>query len=259
MLKYKGSQKFIMNDYEEEEIDAENDNQGEWHWYLPEIPSISFILENYGWPIVFCIVFLVFVYKKFIAPKWQAMQAEKLLIEQKKFDADAQTAHAEKLRAARERAQMKVEEDSVKEKERQEAKRAEALENAIKKSGMSDFFQPSTSGSRRSAKVPNVKTYIMNMINSTPVVVFSKTNCPFCRKTKQALSSYRLSPEFYKIIELDELENMDAIQNELQKITGARTVPRVFVGGKCIGGCDDTLTAHRDGGLQKMFVEAGIL
>lgn len=48
-----------------------------------------------------------------------------------------------------------------------------------------------------------------------------------------------------------------SFQDVLLKITGARSVPRVFVGGKCIGGCDDTLAAQKDGRLEKMLEEAG--
>lgn len=51
------------------------------------------------------------------------------------------------------------------------------------------------------------------------------------------------------VIELDERNDGDAIQNELGKITGGKTVPRVFVGGKFIGGGDDTAAAARSGKL----------
>lgn len=51
------------------------------------------------------------------------------------------------------------------------------------------------------------------------------------------------------VIELDERDDGDAIQAALQQITGQRTVPNVFVKGKHIGGCDDTLAAHKRGTL----------
>lgn len=37
------------------------------------------------------------------------------------------------------------------------------------------------------------------------------------------------------------------------KMTGARTVPRVFVNGKCIGGGDDTAALAASGRLAKML------
>ena len=41
----------------------------------------------------------------------------------------------------------------------------------------------------------------------------------------------------------------DAIQDYLLKITGARSVPRVFVGQQCIGGGTETREAHEKGTL----------
>ncbi|VDP20189.1 unnamed protein product [Onchocerca flexuosa] len=81
-----------------------------------------------------------------------------------------------------------------------------------------------------------------------------------CRlKAKQALSTFRMSSDLYKIIELNEREDCDKIQDILLQITGARSVPRVFIGGKCIGGCDDTMAAQRDGRLDQLLKEAGAI
>ncbi|VDK87741.1 unnamed protein product [Litomosoides sigmodontis] len=98
--------------------------------------------------------------------------------------------------------------------------------------------------------------FVTSLTSSTPVVVFSKTYCPYCQNAKRALSTFQIRDDSYKIIELDEREDCDKIQDILLKITGARSVPRVFVGGKCIGGCDDTLAAKKDGRLEKMLQEA---
>ena len=45
----------------------------------------------------------------------------------------------------------------------------------------------------------------------------------------------------------------NAIQAELQAMTGQRTVPNVFVKGKHLGGCDDTLAAIKSGKFQQML------
>ncbi|RYG60254.1 hypothetical protein EON64_19440 [archaeon] len=44
-----------------------------------------------------------------------------------------------------------------------------------------------------------------------------------------------------------------AIQAALQDLTGQRTVPNVFVNGKHVGGCDNTLAAIASGELQKLI------
>lgn len=43
----------------------------------------------------------------------------------------------------------------------------------------------------------------------------------------------------------------------LRGITGASTVPRVFVGGKSVGGCDETMRAERTGQLRGLLEQAG--
>ena len=58
--------------------------------------------------------------------------------------------------------------------------------------------------------------------------------------------------------ELDERDDGASIQSYLGKKTGASTVPRVFVGGKFLGGGDDTARAARGGTLVKLAKEAGV-
>lgn len=50
-----------------------------------------------------------------------------------------------------------------------------------------------------------------------------------------------------------------AIQDYLLELTGARSVPRVFVDGVCIGGGDDTDALARNGKLEVMLRNAGVL
>ena len=45
----------------------------------------------------------------------------------------------------------------------------------------------------------------------------------------------------------------------MKKKTGGRSVPRVFVGGKFLGGGDETEAAHRSGDLQGLLESAGAL
>lgn len=54
-------------------------------------------------------------------------------------------------------------------------------------------------------------------------------------------------------------DDCDAIQDYLLSITGARTVPRVFIGGKFIGGGSETRDLHQKGKLVPMLKSAGAL
>lgn len=106
-----------------------------------------------------------------------------------------------------------------------------------------------------------------------PVIVYSKTYCPYCSEgaTSESTKTHihtlycfllilgaallTLSFSFFlravkslfkelkvpaKVVELDDLADGDAVQSTLSGITGMRTVPQVFIGGKLVGGCDGT-------------------
>jgi glutaredoxin 3 len=85
------------------------------------------------------------------------------------------------------------------------------------------------------------------------VVIFSKTYCPYCTKTKQTFSGPAGKGHTVKVLELDRMSNGDEIQTALLKITGQRTVPNVFVNGQHLGGNDDTQKAAASGRLQEML------
>ena len=103
-------------------------------------------------------------------------------------------------------------------------------------------------------------------LNSTSTIiftlfaVFSKSYCPYCVKAKDAVRSALGQPGIAAttVWELDERQDGNEIQAILGKITGATTVPRVFIGGKFLGGGDDTARAAKDGSLVKLAREAGV-
>lgn len=49
------------------------------------------------------------------------------------------------------------------------------------------------------------------------------------------------------------------IQDALGDLTGARSVPRVFIGGKFIGGGDDTVRKADSGELKQLLTAAGVV
>ena len=49
------------------------------------------------------------------------------------------------------------------------------------------------------------------------------------------------------------------IQDYMLQLTGGRTVPRVFIQGQCIGGGNETSSAHKSGQLEKKLREAGAI
>ena len=46
---------------------------------------------------------------------------------------------------------------------------------------------------------------------------------------------------------------MNKIQDYLYRLTGTRTVPRIFINKKLIGGCDEIEKLNKDGKLKKLI------
>ncbi|UJR10815.1 hypothetical protein I4U23_015002 [Adineta vaga] len=96
--------------------------------------------------------------------------------------------------------------------------------------------------------------HIQELIHKYPVVVFSKSTCPYCQKAKKLLAKYKLEDKYY-VLELNELSNTDEYQTELKKLTDDRTVPRIFIGGKCIGDEEDLENLEKQGDLTRLLKE----
>ncbi|XP_030442182.1 glutaredoxin [Syzygium oleosum] len=94
------------------------------------------------------------------------------------------------------------------------------------------------------------------LVSSNPVVVFSKSFCPYCVDVKKLLSQLGVN---FKAIELDQETDGSEVQSALAEWTGQRTVPNVFIGGNHIGGCDATTAMHKQGKLVPLLTQAGAL
>jgi len=93
-------------------------------------------------------------------------------------------------------------------------------------------------------------SFVETSVADNKVMIFSKSYCPYCNKAKEAFDAMGVS---YGTVELDRVEGGAAIQAALLEKTGQRTVPNVWVKGKHLGGCDDTLRAKGNGELAKML------
>ncbi|XP_015172347.1 PREDICTED: glutaredoxin-C4-like isoform X1 [Polistes dominula] len=103
-------------------------------------------------------------------------------------------------------------------------------------------------GSSTQKIMPATREMVDQLIASDQIVIFSKKLCPYCKMAKQVFDSLNKK---YTAIELDERDDAEEIQSVLGEITGARTVPRVFVKGECLGGGTDVKKLYDSGELQK--------
>ena len=98
------------------------------------------------------------------------------------------------------------------------------------------FIEPEVEGDPY--EVSDADTMLAYLAPSAPkphdVTVFSRDGCPFCVKAKEALRNAGIGFE-------ELVMNRDYTEQTLRAVTGAKTVPQVFVNGKLIGGSDDTI------------------
>jgi cysteine synthase A len=93
-----------------------------------------------------------------------------------------------------------------------------------------------------------------------PVVLFALEWCEFCWSVRKLFKKLDIP---YRSVDLDSVEYQadnwgGAVRNALHVRVGSNTIPRVFVGGKHIGGCTDLFAAYRDGTLHGLLREHGI-
>ena len=93
------------------------------------------------------------------------------------------------------------------------------------------------------------------LINNSPVIMFSKSYCPFCDKAKDLLNRGKVE---YKTVELDQVPDGAKLQDALEGLSGQRTVPNIYIGGQHVGGCDDLMGKHSSGELVALLADKGV-
>ncbi|KAL6948945.1 hypothetical protein ACO0QE_001425 [Hanseniaspora vineae] len=99
-----------------------------------------------------------------------------------------------------------------------------------------------------------------SIMNRSPIVIFSKTYCPFSQALKDLLLSekslYKFEPEPV-VVEFDTMENNNGpiLQEYVKEQTGRKTVPNLIVGGLSRGGSDDIHALHEKDALYESFEE----
>ncbi|KAF2815760.1 glutaredoxin [Mytilinidion resinicola] len=102
-----------------------------------------------------------------------------------------------------------------------------------------------------------VEVELNAILKKSPIIIFSKSFCPFSRKAKTILlQQYKIVPPPY-VVELDKHPLGPALQAALAKSTGRHTVPNVLINGRSIGGGDDVEALHQKGKLDSTIRSMG--
>jgi glutaredoxin 3 len=81
-----------------------------------------------------------------------------------------------------------------------------------------------------------------------PVKIYTTTTCPFCVRAKQLLQRKQIPFE-----EVTISWDKPDMWEQLEKRSGMKTVPQIFIGEKCVGGCSDLEALEQSGELDKLL------
>ena len=112
----------------------------------------------------------------------------------------------------------------------------------------------------------DAKPYAVNFVNEVindpdqPVVMFALEWCEFCWSVRKMFDKAGIS---YRTVDLDSVayqkDNKGGdIRVVLRQMTGAPTIPQIFVAGQHMGGATETFDAFNDGTLKKMLTRNSI-
>jgi glutaredoxin 3 len=90
-------------------------------------------------------------------------------------------------------------------------------------------------------------------VYGNPVVVISKSYCPYCKEAVEILEKLDATP---LVVQIDERPDCDGIQSYLDKLTGDRNVPSIFIGQQIVGGLDELEALNSDGQLESLLSNA---
>lgn len=81
-----------------------------------------------------------------------------------------------------------------------------------------------------------------------PIVIYTKSTCPYCHAAKDLL---RQKGAAFEEISVDGDRAKQA--DMAQKAGGRSTVPQIWIGAKHVGGCDDLYALEQSGGLDPLL------
>lgn len=79
----------------------------------------------------------------------------------------------------------------------------------------------------------------------TKVTIYTTDWCPYCTKAKGILQEAKIP-----FVEVD-LTNNDELRTQVSEKAKMKTVPIIFFGEKCVGGCSDLMELQKNGKLNE--------
>jgi len=107
---------------------------------------------------------------------------------------------------------------------------------------------------------PAAMRLVADIVEREPVVMFALEWCEFCWSVRKLFKQVGIA---YRSVDVDSVKYQEddlggKIRGVLAEMTGAKTLPQVYIGGKHIGGATDLFEAWRDGSIQKLLDLSGV-
>ncbi|CAJ1450556.1 unnamed protein product [Effrenium voratum] len=99
---------------------------------------------------------------------------------------------------------------------------------------------------------------VQDLSDTNACFLISKTACPFCKRAKKLLEELQAECTVYEIDDLP-AESKKTLQAHMKALTGAGSVPRIFVQGACEGGFSEVQRKLWAGELVPKLLAAGAL
>lgn len=101
----------------------------------------------------------------------------------------------------------------------------------------------------------SVPNSLSSHLKKGAVTVFSKTYCPYCDQVKSLLSKHKIKFETH---ELDKGNWNNQFISDLNQYAKMTTVPKVFIGEKCVGGFTEVKKLEGNTNLFVMLKKEGV-
>lgn len=97
---------------------------------------------------------------------------------------------------------------------------------------------------------------IQSFLKPGKIFMVSGTYCPYCTMAKKMLDDWGCN---YEYIECDVSPITHQQRQQIQTLSGIKTIPNIFIGNKSIGGCSDLSKLKKDGELKNILKEQDVV
>lgn len=198
-----------------------------------------------------CLATMILLYIRHTTSGLTTVDSQEPAVTQDKFDGLSNTASDPEVDRQIEDIQQKLKEQEL---SATGAEDKETKEISNDKSD-TDLQSDSSLSTGMDSDAFNPEVEYKSILSMSPVVIFSKSYCPYSTRLKSLFAeSYGFEP-IYTVVELDKHSHGSELQNYITEQTGRRTVPNVVVDGASRGGCDDFISMHQNDILAESFDE----